>query len=363
MVSPATQEPIEYELDAYDYVLPEDLIAQYPSEHRDASRLLQVPRAGAIRHGTFSDLAETIPNGSVLVINDTRVVPARAYAHKASGGQIELLRIPDPTATDAAEGRFLARGRLKRPGIKLHLGEDVLEFVRRESDSSVILRALSRPSLDSIFQDQATIPLPPYIRRPDGPTQEDRIRYQTVYANEPGAVAAPTAGLHFTPELLDRLTQKGVEIARLTLHVGPGTFLPVRTDDIREHRVLAEPCQITAEFATRIREAKSAGRPIIAVGTTSVRALEGAALRASPNTLIADGSTKESLVIIPGHDFRVVDGLITNFHLPRSSLLLLVSAFLGRQRLLDAYAEAVMHGYRFYSYGDSMFIPPEGFGP
>ncbi|MBR58635.1 MAG: tRNA preQ1(34) S-adenosylmethionine ribosyltransferase-isomerase QueA [Myxococcales bacterium] len=363
MVPPETQQPFEYTLDAYDYDLPDELIAQCPSEHRDASRLLQVPRTGDIRHGTFSDLADSIPPNAVLVVNDTRVVPARAYARKESGGQIELLRIPEPTKADPAEGRFLARGRLKRPGIKLHLGEDVLEFVRREPDTSVVLRSLSRPNIDSIFQDQASIPLPPYIRRPDGPTAEDNARYQTVYADEPGAVAAPTAGLHFTPDLMGRLINKGVDIVRLTLHVGPGTFLPVRTDDIREHRVLAEPCKISEDFAAQIREAKRAGRPIIAVGTTSVRALEGAALRAAPGTLLAEGTVDEDLVIIPGHTFRIVDGLITNFHLPRSSLLLLVSAFLGRQRLLDAYAEAVMHGYRFYSYGDSMFIPPEGCNP
>ena len=345
-------------IDAYDFHLPEEQIAQEPAQTRDSSRLMMVPRDQHTSHHNFTDILELLPPKALLVLNDTKVVPARLQAHKESGGAIELLRVPDPENKKLDQARFMARGRLKRPGIKILIGENALELVSKDEDGTVLLKTVSGQSIDSILDNYGAIPLPPYIHRPEGPNEKDNQRYQTVFAAAPGAAAAPTAGLHFTDQLLNQLRDGGIDIAKITLHVGPGTFMPVRVDDIREHKVLAEPTEISDETAHMVNRARYDKRPIIAVGTTVVRTLEGAASRVAEGTDIEPGWRREDMVVIPGHSFRVVNGLITNFHLPKSSLLLLVSALVGRVRLLKAYEEAVREGYRFYSYGDAMYLPP-----
>jgi S-adenosylmethionine:tRNA ribosyltransferase-isomerase len=348
----------EASIEAYDYALPEGLIAQEPSAERDLSRLMVLPRQGPVEHRSFSSLRELLPPDAVLVLNDTRVVPARLEAKKETGGAIELLRIPDPSLDDPRQGRFMARGRLKRPGIKIHVGGWTLELIEKDVDGTVLLQSTTNQSITELLESHGSVPLPPYIQRPDGPSDLDSKRYQTVFAREPGAAAAPTAGLHFTEELLRDLSAAGIDIAKITLHVGPGTFMPVRVENIRDHTVLAEPAEISDETAAMLNSARKRRRPIIAVGTTVVRTLEGAAYRVGEEDDIQAGQYTEDTVIIPGHHFRMVQGLITNFHLPRSSLLLLVSAIAGRARLLEAYSEAIKADYRFYSYGDAMYLPP-----
>ncbi len=351
----------DFDREAYDYPLPPEAIAQLPAPRRDGSRLLALTGDGLEDH-LFTALPELLPEGTLLVQNDTRVVPARLYGEKETGGRVELLRIPDPdfeAQGPTPRARFLARGKLNRPGIRVRVGAALLTFCGRDPDGSAIFELTDGPPLDRLLDTLGSLPLPPYIARPEGPNARDAERYQTVYAAAPGAVAAPTSGLHFTPEVFAALARRGVEVARLTLHVGPGTFQPVRHRDVREHRVLAEPATIPAPLVEAIVRARGRGAPVVAVGTTVVRALEGAALRSPDPTLPAPGAHREDLVIIPGHRFRVVDGLLTNFHLPRSSLLLLVSALAGRERVLQAYAHAVATGYRFYSYGDAMLITPE----
>jgi S-adenosylmethionine:tRNA ribosyltransferase-isomerase len=343
----------DHEIGAYDYPLPPDLVAQEPLAQRDASRLLVLGRAtGALSHRAFSDLPELLRNGDLLVTNRSRVFPARLLGRREGGGAAEILlvRRREPTVWDA----MVRPGRRLRAGSTVYVAEG---FRVRVEDTPAPggLRAV-RLLLDGLDPDVALerhghVPLPPYIRRADAP--EDRERYQTVYARETGSVAAPTAGLHFTPELLDRLRGRGVERAEIVLHVGPGTFRPVEAADVREHRVDPERFTIPEETAAAIDRARAEGRRVVAVGTTATRALESAvddAGRMRPG----DGET--DLVIVPGFRFRVVDALVTNFHLPRSSLLLLVSAFAGRERVLSAYAEAVRHRYRFYSYGDAMLV-------
>jgi S-adenosylmethionine:tRNA ribosyltransferase-isomerase len=352
---------MEFDLDAYDYTLPQERIAQSPATPRDAARLLLLSPPAAPEHYTFRDLPELLPEGCVLILNNTRVRPARAKGVKESGGALELMWVPEPRLEGTDRGRFLTRGRLRRPGTRLHVGQTCLVFVQRDQDTTAILRTLDGSPIAEVLKDHAQIPLPPYIERPQGPTEEDRERYQTIFAEQPGAVAAPTAGLHFTQETLNQLTSRGIEVGQITLHVGPGTFLPVRCQDVRDHRVLAEPTSIPETTCALLQTAKETGRPIIAVGTTVVRSLEGAAIRALDDPgapLLRSGSSLEDLVILPGHTFRVVDGMITNFHLPKSSLLLLVSALVGREALLASYEEAVQKQYRFYSYGDAMYIPP-----
>jgi S-adenosylmethionine:tRNA ribosyltransferase-isomerase len=343
----------DHEIGAYDYPLPPDLVAQEPLAQRDASRLLVLGRAtGALSHRAFSDLPELLRNGDLLVTNRSRVFPARLLGRREGGGAAEILlvRRREPTVWDA----------MVRPGRRLRAGStvDVAEGFRvRVEDTPAPggLRAV-RLLLDGLDPDVALerhghVPLPPYIRRADAP--EDRERYQTVYARETGSVAAPTAGLHFTPELLDRLRGRGVERAEIVLHVGPGTFRPVEAADVREHRVDPERFTIPEETAAAIDRARAEGRRVVAVGTTATRALESAVDDAG---WMRPGDGETDLVIVPGFRFRVVDALVTNFHLPRSSLLLLASAFAGRERVLSAYAEAVRHRYRFYSYGDAMLV-------
>jgi S-adenosylmethionine:tRNA ribosyltransferase-isomerase len=362
-------------LDDVDYHLPESQIAQRPLDRRDSSRLLELSRTGGcFRDRLFVELPELLHGDELMVLNNARVIPARLFGRRAGvhsqppsrstrgehlSGKVEvfLTRRVDPQTWEA----------LVRPGRKMQTGERVF-FGEGELEAEVIsrgelgvrtLRFVSRDtrSVAEHLERLGHIPLPPYIHRVD--EENDRERYQTVFARRPGAIAAPTAGLHFTPEILERIRSRGVEICELTLEVGLGTFQPVHAETLEEHVMHSEAYEIPAETAQRIEIARAAGRPILAVGTTVVRALEDAALRAAQTgstELLLSGNADAGLFIYPGFRFRVVDALLTNFHLPRSTLLALVCAFTGREEVLAAYAHAVQAGYRFYSYGDCMLI-------
>jgi S-adenosylmethionine:tRNA ribosyltransferase-isomerase len=343
------------DLDAYDFDLPEALIAQAPAPRRDASRLLAMDRAsGALADHVFTDLTKLLRPDDLLVLNDTRVFPARLRGvRQPGGGQAEVLLIRE---LEPLVWEVLARpGRRLKPGSRLAFGGGRLTGTISEyaEDGNRIVRFESDEPFWEVVDAIGQAPLPPYIRRPDGASPRDAERYQTVYARQRGAVAAPTAGLHFTEALLTTLVEQGVRTAEVTLHVGYGTFEPVRVSDLRAHRVAPEAFSIPEATARAVGEARSSGSRVIAVGTTTTRALEAAA---SGNGHVAAGSGMAELTITPGHHFTVVDGLITNFHLPRSSLLVLVSTFAGREATLAAYRHAVSNRYRFYSYGDAMLI-------
>jgi S-adenosylmethionine:tRNA ribosyltransferase-isomerase len=330
----------------FDYELPAASIAQEAAP-RGESRLLALDRQVPERHARVGDLPRLLRPGDLLVLNDTRVIPARLFGRSAGGGRMEILLVE--RRTEREWDALVKPGRRARPGAVIELDEGLAaEVTDKREDGRHLLRFTEpvEPHLDRLGH----IPLPPYIHRPDTP--EDRERYQTVFAREPGAVAAPTAGLHFTQRLLEEIEAAGVEIARVTLHVGIGTFKPVAAERIEEHRMESERYEIGAEAAAAIGRARSAGRRIVAVGTTVVRTLEGAA--AAGDGEVRAGRDATRLFITPGFHFQVVDALLTNFHLPRSTLLMLVSAFAGREPVLAAYAEAVREGYRFYSYGDAM---------
>ncbi len=338
----------------FDYHLPPERIAQSPLQQRDASRLLVIDRgSGAFHHTQFSQIREYLPSKTVLVLNDTKVIPARLIGHKiGTGGKIELLLIrekePDTWEVLAKPRRSL------RIGTRVAFGNSKLiaEVLAKPDDGHCIVRFDYDPNdaFLSILTDVGMMPLPPYIRRP--PNAEDKVRYQSVYAASEGAIAAPTAGLHFTQELLAELKSNGIEIATLTLHVGPGTFQPVKVENIQTHKMHAEYIHLTEAEAKRIRTARDAGAKIVAIGTTVVRSLETAGATGT----VCPYSGYSELFIYPGHQFNVVDALVTNFHLPKSTLLMLVSAFAGRDLIRKAYQEALQHNYRFYSYGDAMLI-------
>lgn len=336
----------------FDYHLPPELIAQYPAARRDESRLLLLPRAGgAVSHRVFREFPEFVRPGDVLVINDTRVIPARLLGHKPTGAAVEIFLL-NPLA-DGQWRCLVNPGRKLLPGDMVSFGDSMrAEIVARHEDGSRAVRFEHEGDFQAALERVGHIPLPPYIHR-DGDEAEDRERYQTVYAERPGAVAAPTAGLHFTPEILRAVTERGARIARVTLHVGIGTFRPVTAETAEEHRMEAERYEISPEAAALINGARPDGR-IFAVGTTSVRTLESAWDEEVGG--IRPGAAWTSLYIRPGYRYRAVDALLTNFHLPKSTLLMLVSAFAGRENVLGAYAEAVRRRYRFYSYGDCMAI-------
>lgn len=340
-----------FALETFDYALPTELIAQSPSPIRSASRLLVLDAAsGALADRRFVDLPELLRAGDLLVFNDTRVIPARLLGRKETGGRVELLieRVLDAhTALAQAHA-----SKPLRPGGGVRLESDVGIRVLARRGELYELRFECAEEVMSVLERSGMTPLPPYIRRPPAPS--DRERYQTVYARVPGAVAAPTAGLHFDADLFARLAAAGVDTAFLTLHVGAGTFAPVRAPDVRAHRVHAERVRVSAEVCRAIARARARGGRVIAVGTTVVRALESAARDGD----VRPFSGETALTIYPGYRFRAVDALLTNFHLPRSSLLLLVCAFAGTARVLGAYRHAVASRYRFFSYGDAMFVIP-----
>jgi S-adenosylmethionine:tRNA ribosyltransferase-isomerase len=335
----------------FDYDLPAASIAQEPAP-RGESRLLVLDRQGSERHARVGDLPRLLHPGDLLVLNDTRVIPARLFGRSAGGGRMEILLVE---RVGEREWYALVRpGRRAKRGARIEVAEGLAADVidkREDGPSHQYLLRFTEP-IEPHLDRLGHIPLPPYIHRPD--TAEDRERYQTVFAREPGAVAAPTAGLHFTSQLLEEIATAGVEIAWVTLHVGIGTFKPVDAERIEEHRMESERYEVGEETAAAIRRARVEGRRIVAVGTTVVRTLEGAAAVGDGEVRAGSGATR--LFITPGFHFQVVDALLTNFHLPRSTLLMLVAAFAGRERVLAAYAEAIREGYRFYSYGDAMLV-------
>jgi S-adenosylmethionine:tRNA ribosyltransferase-isomerase len=330
----------------FNYELPAELIAQEPLPKRTASRLLVLdPNSGTCQDESFTALVEQLRPGDLLVLNDTRVIPARIHGHKSSGGRIEIL-IERVTGQMSATVQIRA-SKSPKAGSLLHLADGATARVDGREDA--FFRLTFDREIEPYLKLHGDIPLPPYIER--APTREDDSRYQTVFAREPGAVAAPTAGLHFDDALLVTLGQRGIEHAFLTLHVGAGTFSPVRTDRIEEHRLHHERACVSQALCDRIRQTKAVGGRVVAVGTTAVRALESSAL----NGEVAPFNAETDLFIYPGFRFQVVDAIVTNFHLPESSLLMLVSAFAGREQVLAAYEHAITKGYRFFSYGDAMF--------
>ncbi|UOD35470.1 tRNA preQ1(34) S-adenosylmethionine ribosyltransferase-isomerase QueA [Deferribacteraceae bacterium V6Fe1] len=333
-------------IDKFDFVLPDELIAQSPAQKRDESRLLYLKRVdNTIVDLQFKDIVDLLNTDDFLVVNNTKVLKARLYGKKESGGKIEIL------LTDEIDNRTfkgMIRGKVKK-GDSI-IVEDRLITVKELIDEVRILEFECDPY--ELMEQFGHIPLPPYIRRID--TKEDHSRYQTVYSKNGGSVAAPTAGLHFTTELMEKIKNKGVEVVEITLNVGIGTFKPVKTDYIEDHKMHSEKYFISEEARKKINDLKNKGKKLVAVGTTSVRALESIAT----NTGFIDksGSFSTNIFITPGYKFKIVDKLITNFHLPKSTLLMLVSAFAGYEPTMNAYKHAVNNRYRFFSYGDAMFI-------
>lgn len=335
----------------FDYELPEALIAQFPVEPRDTSRLLTLNKVtGAVEHKAhFYELVEELNEGDVLVFNNTKVIPARLYGHReGSGGKVEVLLL-----TPCGENRWEC---LVKPGKKCPVGQVIVFDERLKAtvlDKTDFGGRIVEFTVDGIFddiiQEIGEMPLPPYIHE----KLEDKERYQTVYAKEKGSAAAPTAGLHFTPELLEKIKAKGVELEFVTLHVGLGTFRPVSVESIEDHDMHSEFYSVSPETAARINDAKAKGRRIIAIGTTSVRTLESAS---TDDGVLQGASGWTQIFIYPGYTFKMVDALVTNFHLPQSTLLMLISALAGREHCLAAYEEAVREKYRFFSFGDAMFI-------
>lgn len=346
----------------FDFDLPPELIAQEPPATRGGSRLLVLDRAsGGIRHTQFDQIHTLLRAGDVLVVNDTRVFPARLLGMRLPGGGAAECLLVSRVAADVWEC-LVHPGQRLRPGSRMIFegaGQTLHgEILERKFNGRRTVRFTTpdAAALDAIVDAIGHIPLPPYIKRDD--RDSDRDRYQTVYARERGSIAAPTAGLHFTPAVLDALARQGVERVSITLHVGYGTFQPVRVEQVEAHRVEAERYEVSAASAAAIERARREGRRVIAVGTTTVRTLEtlGAHMASVGEARVRPGSGDTDLFIRPAHAFQIVNGLVTNFHLPQSSLMVLVAAFAGRERLLAAYRTAVAEGYRFYSYGDAMII-------
>jgi S-adenosylmethionine:tRNA ribosyltransferase-isomerase len=329
----------------FDYILPESSIAQTPAAPRDSSRLLVLHRdTGQLEHRIFRDIGDYLRPGDLLVLNQTRVIPARIFARKETGGRVEILLL---RRRDEVTWEALVGGKGLRVGKRIKVEDGPQAEIAELLDGSERLIKFSEP-IEPYFSNVGNVPLPPYIHE----TLSDPERYQTVYAREPGSAAAPTAGLHFTPGLLEELQAKGVKVAYVTLHVGLDTFAPVTESNPQEHKIHSEWCELPRETADLINQTKQNGGRVVAVGTTSVRTLESAGRQDGISPYV--GST--ALYILPGYTFRVVDVMITNFHLPKSTLLMLVSAFAGRETVLSAYETAIQEGYRFYSFGDAMLI-------
>jgi S-adenosylmethionine:tRNA ribosyltransferase-isomerase len=335
----------------FDYNLPEASIAQRPAEPRDSSRLLVLHRdIGRLEHRIFRDIGDYLQAGDVLVLNQTRVIPARIYARKETGGRVEILLL---RRRDELTWEALVGGKGLRVGKNMKVENGPVAEIFELLHGSERLIKFSEP-IEPYFSKVGNVPLPPYIHE----KLSDPERYQTVYARDPGSAAAPTAGLHFTPRLLAELQVKGVQIAFVTLHVGLDTFAPVNEENPQEHKIHTEWCELPQETADLINQTRQARGRVVAVGTTSVRTLESAANLQSliPNDQLPPFTGPTSLFILPGYEFKVVDAMITNFHLPKSTLLMLVSAFAERETILKTYETAIQEGYRFYSFGDAMLI-------
>jgi len=351
-----------FDLDDYDYELPEDRIAQKPCEQRDCSRLLHLNRgSGDFSHRVFRDLPNFLRSGDVLVVNNTKVIPGRLLGRKDTGGKAEVLILTyaEGQAGRKTAGEFTCTCLIKtskkpRAGSMIYFDHGLCAQVLRQSGDCYAVKFTCENDFDQVLYQVGKVPLPPYIRR-NSKTGfcEDDTSYQTIYASEKGAIAAPTAGFHFSAELLAQLQHMGIAVVPITLHVGYGTFIPVRVSDIRDHTMHSETYAIGKHAAEVINDARAGGSRIVAVGTTSVRTLE---FSASESGKIMAGVGHCNLFIYPGYQFKAVDAMITNFHLPRSTLLMLVSAFTGRDLVLKAYRAAIQDGYRFYSYGDAMLI-------
>ncbi len=341
------------QISEFDYELPEELIAQNPLEKREISRMLVVNRSDkTLKDEQFFNLPKYLRKGDVIVLNNTKVFPARLFGQSETGAKVELFLVEE---IENKIWETLARpAKRLRIGKKIEFSEDLsAEVLEKTLDGRVVVKFKCSNNFDEIIDRIGNTPLPPYIKRDEDNLDKDRKRYQTVYAKKRGAIAAPTAGLHFTPEILDKIKSRGVEITEITLHVGYGTFEPVRVENLSEHKVMAEKFEISPESAEILNFAKSQNRRIIAIGTTTTRALETAILK---NDKFVSGRQTADLTITPGYKFKTIAGLLTNFHLPKSSLLVLVSTFGGFEFIMEAYEHAVREKYRFYSYGDCMLI-------
>ena len=341
------------ELSEFDYALPRSAIAQAPADARDGARLLLIDRGqGTLADHRFSDLPELLRPGDCLVLNDSRVIPARVLGCDPTGRAVELLFV-EP-AVDGQWRALVRPGRRCRAGVEVTAADGAVHFrIRGVEPDGIRLIERVDGSIAEALERHGLPPLPPYIAHHAKPGREDHERYQTVYARAAGSIAAPTAGLHFTSALLDRLGSRGIDVHALTLHVGPATFRPIKTRRVEDHVLPAERVEISESVAQAINRARAERRRVVAVGTTTTRALESAA---AGDGVVRAGDGRADVFIVPGHRFRVVDALLTNFHLPRSSLLVLVSAFAGRELIRDAYRHALAAGYRFYSYGDATVI-------
>ncbi|MBW1958387.1 MAG: tRNA preQ1(34) S-adenosylmethionine ribosyltransferase-isomerase QueA [Deltaproteobacteria bacterium] len=345
-------------LNDYNYDLPDDLIAQKPAPQRDRSKLLFLNKeTGVLSHHKFYDIYDLLLPTDLLVLNDTRVIPARLFGKKDTGGKAEVFildyagRRENPGYNELVLKCLIKASKRPKNGTPLSFGRELRARVVNGQEGIYTVKFSSKNNFENLLDRIGHVPLPPYIKRND--CEDDRTSYQTVYASKKGAVAAPTAGLHFSKKLLKKIEKKGIKIVTVTLHVGYGTFLPVRVSDIRDHKIHSEWYSISKETADIINHAKTKGRRIIAVGTTCVRTLEYAS---DVKGNVAHGSGTCDLFIYPGYRFKVVDAMITNFHLPKSTLLMLVSAFAGRENILNAYQTAIDKKYRLFSYGDAMFI-------
>jgi S-adenosylmethionine:tRNA ribosyltransferase-isomerase len=343
--------------DLFDYELPEALIAQRPAPTRDGGRLLIVA-PGGVEHRRVADWSELVAPGALVVVNDSKVLRARLLGRRRdSGGKVELLLVRLLARLGPERERWEAVGRASnpiRPGLVVEAGTLVAQVAGRHADGTLEIVVQAPGGIEAALERSGRVPLPPYVRRADD--ADDVARYQTVYARAPGSVAAPTAGLHLAPATLERLRARDVVLGAVTLHVGLGTFRPIATETLQEHPMHAEELEVSPELCRQVADARRRGAPVVAVGTTSVRALETAADAERPGE-IRPLSGETRLFIRPGYAFRVVDALLSNFHAPRSTLLALVAAFAGRRRVLAAYAEAVRAGYRFLSYGDACWFP------
>jgi S-adenosylmethionine:tRNA ribosyltransferase-isomerase len=340
-----------HHLTDFDYELPESLIAQYPEAERSRSRLLALPDGEMLAKDlAFSELPSLLRAGDLLVFNNTRVMPARLYGRKQTGGRVELLI--ERVISERQALAHLRSSKSPKPGALLLVGESARKVVVEGRRDALFELRLEQGDFHQLMAEEGHMPLPPYIQRDD--SAFDQERYQTVYAVRPGAVAAPTAGLHFDRSMLERLSAQGVEQVQLTLHVGAGTFQPVRCENLDDHVMHSEWVEVDEEVCRKVRETRVAGGRVIAVGTTSVRSLEAA----STSGELSPYRGETRLFIRPGYRFRSVDALITNFHLPKSTLLMLVAAFAGHERVMRAYRHAVAQKYRFFSYGDAMFLTP-----
>lgn len=340
----------------FDFELPETLIAKYPAAQRTASRMLGLNgMSGEITHFQFTDIVDLIEPGDLLVFNNTRVIPARLFGQKESGGKVEVML--ERVLSDNTALAHIRASKSPKEGSKLMLEGGVHVSVLGRNDAlfhiAFDVSEHGKKSIFELLEQYGHMPLPPYIDRAD--EDSDKERYQTVYNEKPGAVAAPTAGLHFDDVILQKLKNKGVNTAFVTLHVGAGTFSPVRVDNIEEHQMHAEYVEVTNDVVEKVKQTKANGKRVIAVGTTSVRSLESAA-RACEKDVIGSFLSDTNIFIYPGFKFKVVDCMLTNFHLPQSTLMMLISAFAGRENVMGAYQQAIENEYRFFSYGDAMFI-------